>query len=105
MVVGAGRGPLVKASIRASLSTGVLTRIYAVEKNLHAVITLRNRAVAEEWANVQIIEKDMRRWTPPERADIMVRVSVRVKVFLTRVINTHTLRFIQNNYINIYIGY
>ena len=42
---------------RASKSTGVPARIYAVEKNLHAVITLRNRAVVEEWENVRIIEK------------------------------------------------
>ena len=44
-------------SLRASGITGVPTRIYAVEKNLHAVITLRNRAVVEEWDNVRIIEK------------------------------------------------
>jgi hypothetical protein len=43
---------------RASQSTNVPARIYAIEKNLHAVITLRNRAVAEEWGDdVQIIGK------------------------------------------------
>jgi hypothetical protein len=43
---------------RASQSTNVSARIYAIEKNLHAVITLRNRAVAEEWGDdVQIIGK------------------------------------------------
>ena len=42
---------------RASGMTGVPTRIYAVEKNLHAVITLRNRAIVEEWDNVRIVEK------------------------------------------------
>ena len=42
---------------RASQATGIPTKIYAVEKNLHAVITLRNRALSEEWENVQIIEK------------------------------------------------
>jgi hypothetical protein len=43
---------------RASQSTNVPARIYAIEKNLHAVITLRNRAVAEEWGDgLQIIQK------------------------------------------------
>ena len=42
---------------RASQATSIPTKIYAVEKNLHAVITLRNRALSEEWENVQIIEK------------------------------------------------
>ena len=42
---------------RASETTGVPVRIYAVEKNLHAVITLRNRAVAENWDNVRVIAK------------------------------------------------
>lgn len=43
---------------RASQTTNVPARIYAIEKNLHAVITLRNRAVAEEWGDdVQIIGK------------------------------------------------
>eukprot|EP00596_Hydrurales_sp_CCMP1899_P008489 CAMPEP_0119051778 /NCGR_PEP_ID=MMETSP1177-20130426/73282_1 /TAXON_ID=2985 /ORGANISM="Ochromonas sp, Strain CCMP1899" /LENGTH=677 /DNA_ID=CAMNT_0007031099 /DNA_START=71 /DNA_END=2101 /DNA_ORIENTATION=+ len=73
MVVGPGRGPLVKATLRASEHTHVPVRVYAIEKNLHAVITLRNRAVAEEWgSDVKIINKDMRHWIPPERADIMV---------------------------------
>ena len=48
---------MLQCTHRASKSTGVPVRIYAVEKNLHAVITLRNRAVAEEWENVRIIEK------------------------------------------------
>jgi type II protein arginine methyltransferase len=39
MVVGAGRGPLVRASLRASKKTGVPTRLFAVEKNPNAVIT------------------------------------------------------------------
>jgi protein arginine N-methyltransferase 5 len=39
MVVGAGRGPLVSASLRASARAQVPVRIYAVEKNPNAVIT------------------------------------------------------------------
>ena len=49
--------PLLFSSLRASKASGVPIKILAVEKNLHAVITLRNRAVTEEWENVQIIQK------------------------------------------------
>ena len=39
MVVGAGRGPLVDASLRAAYSVNRRVMIYAVEKNPGAVIT------------------------------------------------------------------
>jgi protein arginine N-methyltransferase 5 len=39
MVVGAGRGPLVDASLRAAYSVDRRIMIYAVEKNPGAVIT------------------------------------------------------------------
>ena len=39
MVVGAGRGPLVDASLRAALSVDRRVMIYAVEKNPGAVVT------------------------------------------------------------------
>ncbi len=39
MVVGAGRGPLVDASLRAAKSVDREIRIYAVEKNPGAVVT------------------------------------------------------------------
>ena len=39
MVVGAGRGPLVEASIRAATRAGVEIRLFAVEKNPNAVFT------------------------------------------------------------------
>jgi protein arginine N-methyltransferase 5 len=39
MVVGAGRGPLVDASIRAAARADRLVRLFAVEKNPNAVIT------------------------------------------------------------------
>ena len=41
MVVGAGRGPLVRAALRASDSSSVPVRVYAVEKNPNAVVTLK----------------------------------------------------------------
>ena len=54
-VVGAGRGPLVAAALSASKKTGVPIRVYAVEKNKNAVITLRNRVITELWTNVKVI--------------------------------------------------
>lgn len=39
MVLGAGRGPLVSASLRAAREAGRKLKIYAVEKNPNAVIT------------------------------------------------------------------
>jgi protein arginine N-methyltransferase 5 len=72
MVVGAGRGPLVEASLKASRSTKRKIRVYAVEKNPGAVNTLQNRQ-RDEWGdNVTIISCDMRLWTAPEKADILV---------------------------------
>jgi len=39
MVLGAGRGPLVSAAIRASLQAARKIKVYAVEKNPNAVVT------------------------------------------------------------------
>ena len=52
MVVGAGRGPLVQATLSASSTTEIPVKVYAVEKNANAVITLRNRRITECWSNV-----------------------------------------------------
>ena len=73
MVVGAGRGPLVRASLRASQRSGRQIRVYAVEKNPNAVITLRN-FLTEEWSacDITIVHHDMRDWDAPEKADILV---------------------------------
>ena len=71
-VVGAGRGPLVAAALSASSLTNIPIRVYAIEKNANAVITLRNRAITEFWSNVTIVSTDMRDWVPPELCDILV---------------------------------
>lgn len=42
MVVGAGRGPIVKAAIRASKKAERSTLIYALDKNPNAIVTLYN---------------------------------------------------------------
>jgi type II protein arginine methyltransferase len=59
-VVGAGRGPLVAAALSASDTTGVRIRVYAVEKNKNAIITLRNRVLTELWTNVTVIAGERR---------------------------------------------
>ena len=39
MVVGAGRGPLVKAAMLAANETGRKVKLYAIEKNPNAINT------------------------------------------------------------------
>ncbi|XP_020262036.1 protein arginine N-methyltransferase 5-like isoform X2 [Asparagus officinalis] len=73
MVVGAGRGPFVRASLQAAEETGRKLKVYAVEKNLNAVVTLHSLIRMEGWDNmVTIISSDMRCWDAPEKADILV---------------------------------
>jgi protein arginine N-methyltransferase 5 len=48
MVVGAGRGPLVAASLQAAKRAKRKLRVYAVEKNPNAVVTLQHRRETEE---------------------------------------------------------
>lgn len=73
MVVGAGRGPLMDGAIRVAAATGVPLRLYAVEKNPNALVTLRNKRFSHPgWDAVTIVESDMREWAAPEKADIIV---------------------------------
>ena len=73
MVVGAGRGPLVRRSIAAANDAKRSIRVYAVEKNPNAVITLRALSRRLGWDGmVTIVHQDMREWQAPEGADIMV---------------------------------
>lgn len=72
MVVGAGRGPLVRASLAAAARAEREVRVYAVEKNPNAVVTLRNMVRYEELGNVTVVATDMRVWAAPEKADILV---------------------------------
>jgi len=72
MVVGAGRGPLVMASLRASEKADYPIKVYAVEKNPNAIVTLQN-LVLDQWGDkVTVIQSDMRVWNPPSLADILV---------------------------------
>ena len=68
-----GAGPLVQASLNAAASSQVAIRVYAVEKNPNAAVTLRSRVAHEPaWASVEVIESDMRELEAPEMADILV---------------------------------
>lgn len=75
-VVGAGRGPLVSAVLRASVRAEVPTRVVAVEKNRNAVVHVLARAEKEGWdkERVRVVHADMRTWTPDDSylADILV---------------------------------
>lgn len=50
MVVGAGRGPLVRAALNAAENTSRKVKVYVIEKNPNAVITLTS-LVEELWSN------------------------------------------------------
>eukprot|EP00160_Parvularia_atlantis_P001628 Unigene11307_Nuclearia_a/m.34547 Unigene11307_Nuclearia_a/g.34547 ORF Unigene11307_Nuclearia_a/g.34547 Unigene11307_Nuclearia_a/m.34547 type:complete len:633 (-) Unigene11307_Nuclearia_a:108-2006(-) len=72
MVVGAGRGPLVNAALRAADTARCPIKVYAVEKNPNAIVTLQNM-VDDTWhERVTVVASDMRVWQPPAQADILV---------------------------------
>lgn len=71
-VVGAGRGPLVDATLEVAKDSKIKIKVYAVEKNENALptLTIKNK---EKWNNcVTIINTDMRLWNPSEKCDILV---------------------------------
>eukprot|EP00871_Galdieria_phlegrea_P002395 jgi/Galph1/3156/GphlegSOOS_G1807.1 len=73
MVLGAGRGPLVRAAIQASNQVGIDIRIYAIEKNPYAAMTLKSiQKTDPSWQKVEIITQDMRQWKAPELAHVVV---------------------------------
>lgn len=71
-VVGAGRGPLVNASLKASDNANVPVKVYAVEKNENALLVL-NYNNDNYWHNmVTVVGADMRTWKFEEKCDILV---------------------------------
>jgi len=72
MVVGAGRGPLVAAARTAAGRAEVEVVVWAVEKNPNAIVTLQHRKQLENWTNVEVVSEDMRFWSAPRQADIIV---------------------------------
>uniref|UniRef100_A0A915KMT8 Protein arginine N-methyltransferase n=1 Tax=Romanomermis culicivorax TaxID=13658 RepID=A0A915KMT8_ROMCU len=75
MVLGAGRGPLVAACLKAIRDVGLKVKVYAVEKNPNAVILLKH-LVNTEWKGkgVEIVHSYMKDFRPAdhEKADIIV---------------------------------
>ena len=74
MVLGAGRGPLVRASLQAASLANRKIKVFAVEKNPNAIVTLLTQK-EETWGDsVDVISSDMRMWKPEEKdkADIIV---------------------------------
>lgn len=73
MVVGGGRGPLVRAALNASIKSKRKVKVYVIEKNPNAIVTL-SALIDELWKdrNVELISTDMREFEPPEKADILV---------------------------------
>jgi len=73
MVLGAGRGPLVAASLRAAKRAETAVSVWAVDKNPNAVHALRHRRRTEEaWSCVEVVAGDMRSWEAPRKADVIV---------------------------------
>eukprot|EP01134_Creolimax_fragrantissima_P003505 CFRG3505T1 len=72
MVVGAGRGPLVRGCLMAAQRADRKIKLYAIEKNPNAIITLQGWK-ADVWGDtVTIHSGDMRDFKPAEKCDILV---------------------------------
>lgn len=71
-VVGAGRGPLVDATLTAAIDAKIKVKVFAIEKNENAIPTLLYKN-NKKWENkVTVINEDMRSWNPSEKCDILV---------------------------------
>ncbi|KAI1389124.1 Skb1 methyltransferase [Hypoxylon trugodes] len=68
-VAGSGRGPLVTRALRASESTGVPVRVWAVEKNPNAYVYLLRQNQREWSGRVTVVKTDMRAWKGPLLSD------------------------------------
>ncbi|PWZ25585.1 Protein arginine N-methyltransferase 5 [Zea mays] len=63
----------VSTTRTAAEETGRKLKVYAVEKNPNAVITLHSLIKLEGWESlVTVISSDMRCWDAPEKADVLV---------------------------------
>ncbi|CAJ2674889.1 unnamed protein product [Trifolium pratense] len=73
VVVGAGRGALVRTSLQAANETGRKLKVYAVDRNLNALASLYKQRESMGWNDiVTVIQTDARHWNAPEKADILV---------------------------------
>jgi protein arginine N-methyltransferase 5 len=69
-VAGAGRGPIVDRALEAAKKAkAAKIKVYAVEKNPNAIISMKKK----QWGElVTIIHADMREWNATEKCDILV---------------------------------
>jgi len=73
MVLGAGRGPLVSASMRAAKDAKRNLKLYALEKNPNAVNTLMNLTFTNpDWRDVTVVSTDIRSYEGGVKADVIV---------------------------------
>jgi protein arginine N-methyltransferase 5 len=75
MVVGAGRGPLIRSAFKASNRSRRKIAVWAVEKNPNAIIHIQAMLKQEGWEDlVTLVFSDMRQWQAPNNvlADILV---------------------------------
>lgn len=73
MIVGAGRGPLIRAAFNAMEKTGRRLKLIIVEKNPHAIVTLTSLInFMYKDRDITLISKDMRQLQLKEKADIIV---------------------------------
>ena len=66
------RGPLVDRCLKAAIRSNRKIRLYAIEKNPNAVITLIEKRDLIWGGKVQVVHCDMRYWQAPEKCDILV---------------------------------
>jgi protein arginine N-methyltransferase 5 len=73
MVLGCGRGPILNRAVCAARDFSGEVKLFAIEKNPSAVVTLQHR-INDDWADqsVTLVKTDMREWDTDERADIIV---------------------------------
>ncbi|KAI1349351.1 methyltransferase-like protein [Xylaria sp. FL0043] len=64
-VAGSGRGPLVTRALRASETTGVPVKVWAVEKNPNAYVYLLRQNQTVWNGRVTVVKTDMRAWKGP----------------------------------------
>ncbi|KAI0882647.1 Skb1 methyltransferase [Annulohypoxylon maeteangense] len=86
-VAGSGRGPLVTRALRASESTGVPVRVWAVEKNPNAYVYLLRQNQREWNGRVTVVKTDMRAWkgpllSPPSDPPVYGKVDILVSELL-----------------------
>jgi type II protein arginine methyltransferase len=73
IIVGAGRGPLIRAAVNASKNTSRKLKIIVIEKNPNAIVTLTSLIkVMWKFEDITLISKDMRSVELKEKADILV---------------------------------